>query len=153
MAITIRKEKTNHIGKIVQLHEEAIKGQRKALVRDSVAETLNELLEAVADKLLKQLGMSALNSAKVTAAAIMTGILLLLPETSRCLFPNSRASHLKLLSLSGIPAGRAARKNLSWRCIWQAYPCGVCKILWRPCKAVKWPLHHQRTEQEGVCPH
>ena len=37
--------------KIVQLNEEVIKGQLKELVRCSVEETLNELLEAVADKL------------------------------------------------------------------------------------------------------
>ena len=34
--------------KIVQLNEEVIKGQIKELVRGSVEETLNELLEAVA---------------------------------------------------------------------------------------------------------
>ena len=39
------------IKKIVQLNEEVIKGQLKELVRDSVEETLNELLEAEAQKL------------------------------------------------------------------------------------------------------
>lgn len=37
--------------KIVQLNEDAIKGQLKELVRGSVEETLNELLEAEAEKL------------------------------------------------------------------------------------------------------
>ena len=37
--------------KIVQLNEEVIKGQLKGLVRGSVEETLNELLEAEAEKL------------------------------------------------------------------------------------------------------
>ena len=37
--------------KIVQLNEDVIKGQLKELVRDSVEETLNELLEAEAQKL------------------------------------------------------------------------------------------------------
>ena len=37
--------------KIVQLNEEGIKGQLKELVRGSVEETLNELLEAEANKL------------------------------------------------------------------------------------------------------
>ena len=37
--------------KIVQLNEEVIKGQLKELVRGSVEETLNELLEAGAEKL------------------------------------------------------------------------------------------------------
>ena len=37
--------------KIVQLNEEVIKGQLKELVQGSVEETLNELLEAEAEKL------------------------------------------------------------------------------------------------------
>ena len=37
--------------KIVQLNEEVIKGQIKELVQGSVEETLNELLEAEAEKL------------------------------------------------------------------------------------------------------
>ena len=37
--------------KIVQFNEEIIKGQIKELVRGSVEETLNELLEAEAEKL------------------------------------------------------------------------------------------------------
>ena len=37
--------------KIVQLNEEVIKGQLKELVRGSVEETLNDLLEAEAEKL------------------------------------------------------------------------------------------------------
>ena len=37
--------------KIIQLNEEVIKGQIKELVRRSVEETLNELLEAEAEKL------------------------------------------------------------------------------------------------------
>ncbi len=36
--------------KIVQSNEEVIKGQIKELVRGSVEETLNELLEAEADR-------------------------------------------------------------------------------------------------------
>ena len=37
--------------KILQLNEEIIKGKSKELVRGSVEETLNELLEAEAEKL------------------------------------------------------------------------------------------------------
>ena len=39
--------------KIVQLNEEVIKGQIKELVRGSVVETLNELLEAEAEELTR----------------------------------------------------------------------------------------------------
>ena len=41
--------------KIVQLNEEVIKGQIKELVRGSVEETLNELLEAAKKPLLSKI--------------------------------------------------------------------------------------------------
>ena len=56
--------------KNVQLNEEAIKEQLKELVRGSVEETLNELLEAEAQKQRpRRLGTSAMSSARVAAAA------------------------------------------------------------------------------------
>ena len=51
--------------KIVQLNEEVIKGQLKELVRGSVEETLNELLEAEAEKLTQEPGTSAMSSARL----------------------------------------------------------------------------------------
>jgi len=69
--------------KIVQLNEEVIKGQIKELVRGSVEETLNELLEAEAEKLTKQQGMNGMKPAKATAAATMTGISSRPPARSR----------------------------------------------------------------------
>ena len=58
---------------IVQFNEEIIKGQIKELVRGSVEETLNELLEAEADKLSPRLpATSAVRHVRATAAAIMT---------------------------------------------------------------------------------
>ncbi len=45
--------------KIVQFNEEVIKGQLKELVRGSVEETLNELLEKKSRLLHKRLVMSA----------------------------------------------------------------------------------------------
>ncbi len=46
--------------KIVQLNEEIIKGQIKELVRGSVEETLNELLEKEAESLTQAGDMSIL---------------------------------------------------------------------------------------------
>ena len=60
--------------KIVQLNEEVIKGQLKELVRGSAEETLNELLEAVAEKLTQAVGMSAMSNAKATAAVTTAAI-------------------------------------------------------------------------------
>ena len=91
--------------KIVQLNEEVIKGQLKELVRGSVEETLNELLEAEANKLT---GMSAMSSVRVIVAATTTVISPPLPEMSHSRCPSSRAPHLKPPSLSGIVAVKAA---------------------------------------------
>ncbi len=61
---------------IVQFNEEIIKGQIKELVRSSVEETPNELLEAEAEK-LTQAARYERNEGPVraTAAVIMTEIL------------------------------------------------------------------------------
>lgn len=60
---------------IVQFNEEIIKGQIKKLVRGSVEETLNELLEAEAENSPRQPATSAVRLARATAAVIMTEIL------------------------------------------------------------------------------
>ena len=54
---------------IVQFNEEIIKGQIKELVRGSVEETLNELLEAEAEKLTQVMGagVSVIFAPKVSA--------------------------------------------------------------------------------------
>ena len=54
--------------KIVQLNEEVIKGQIKELVRGSVEETLNELLEQEAERLTQ----AARYERKITATPLIT---------------------------------------------------------------------------------
>ena len=60
--------------KIVQLNEEVIKGQLKELVRGSVEETLNGLLEAEAEKRHKPDVMNAANNGKGIGAVITIAI-------------------------------------------------------------------------------
>ena len=55
--------------------------------------------------------MSEMRLARATAAATMIGILPLPPKMSRSMFPDSRASQLRLLSLSDIAAEKAAWKR------------------------------------------
>lgn len=50
--------------KIVQLNEEVIKGEIRGLVRGSVEETLNGLLEVEIEKLTQVHGMSATSKGK-----------------------------------------------------------------------------------------
>ena len=56
--------------KIVQLNEKVIKGQIKELVRGSVEETLNELLEKEAES-LTQAGSAACRASWTWASATM----------------------------------------------------------------------------------
>lgn len=55
--------------KIVTLNEEVIKGEIRELVRGSVEETLNNLLEAEVDR---RYGRSAVRNGKAIAAGTMT---------------------------------------------------------------------------------
>ena len=59
---------------IVQFNEEIIKGQIKELVRGSVEETLNELLEAEARNSPRQPATSAARPVRAIAAVTMTEI-------------------------------------------------------------------------------
>ncbi len=95
--------------KIVQLNEEIIKGQLKELVRGSVEETLNELLEKKAESLTQAARYERSEpEIRATAAATMTATLLPLPVMLRSTYPGSRAYPSRLPSSSGIAAGRAA---------------------------------------------
>lgn len=111
--------------KIVQLNEEVIKGQLKELVRGSVEETLNELLEAEAEKLTQAARYERNEQRQGYRSGHYNRNLTTTSGDvhSRC--PSSRGSPLRLPSLSGIAAGRVAWKRLSLRCTWLAYPSGV----------------------------
>ena len=67
--------------KIIQLNEAVIKSEIKELVRSSVEETLNELLEAEAEKLTQAAGTSVMSSGRVIAAAITAATSPPLPGT------------------------------------------------------------------------
>ena len=120
--------------KIVQLNEEVIKGQLKELVRGSVEETLNELLEVEAEK-LTQAARYERNEQRQGYRSGHYNRKLLEMSRSRC--PSSRVSLLRLPSLNGTAVGRAVWKRLSLRCTWQAYPSGVWRTLLRPCGAAR----------------
>ena len=93
--------------KIVQLNEEVIKGQLKELVRGSVEETLNELLEAEAEKLTQAARYERNKQRQGYRSGHYSRNLTTTSETllSRC--QNSRESPSRLLLLSGIAAERA----------------------------------------------
>ena len=107
--------------KIVQLNEEIIKGQLKELVRSSVEETLNELLEKEAES-LTQAARYERNEAR---QGYRSGTLPQPPAMSRSTCPGSRAYPSRRPSSSGIAVGRAAWKRLSLRCTLPVSRCAV----------------------------
>ena len=123
--------------KIVQLNEEVIKGQLKELVRGSVEETLNELLEAEAEKLTQ----AARYERNEQRQGYRSG------HYSRNLTTTSGDVALKVPKLKGISFETAiieryrrresSVKRLSLRCTWQAYLFGVWRTSPRCCGAVR----------------
>ena len=105
--------------KIVQLNEEVIKGQIKELVRGSVEETLNELLEKEAESLTQ----AARYERSEARQGYRSG------HYDRNLTTTSGDVTLHMPRLKGvsfetaiidIAAGRAAWRRPSSRCTWQA---------------------------------
>lgn len=123
--------------KIVQLNEEVIKGQLKELVRGSVEETLNELLEGEAKK-LTQAARYECNEQRQGYRSY---------HYNRNLTTTSGDVTLKVPKLKDISFETAIIEQycrresnveeLSLRCIYQAYPSGVRRIEPRPCGAAR----------------
>ena len=111
--------------KIVQLNEEVIKGQLKELVRGSVEETLNELLEAEAEKLTQAARYERNEQRQGYRSGHYSRNLTTTSGDVTLKVPKLKGSPLRPPSLSGIAVGRAVWKKLSLRCTWQAYPSGV----------------------------
>ena len=108
--------------KTVQLNEGIIKGQLNELVRGSVEEALNELLEKEAESLTQ----SARYERSEARQGYRSGHYDRNPPllvTSRSIYRGSRAYPSRRPSSSGIAAGRAAWRRPSSRCIWRASPC------------------------------
>ena len=109
--------------KIVQLNEEIIKGQLKELVRGSVEETLNELLEKEAESLTQ----AARYERSEARQGYRSG------HYNRNLTTTSGDVTLHMPRLKGVsfePAiieryrpAKAAWRRPSSRCIWRASPC------------------------------
>ena len=123
--------------KIVQLNEEVIKGQIKELVRSSVEETLNELLEKEAESLTQAARYECSEARQGNRSGHYDRTLPRPAVTSRSICRGSRAFPSRRLSSSGIAAGRAAWRKHSLRCTWQVFPCAVWRTSPRLCGAAK----------------
>ena len=123
--------------KIVQLNEEIIKGQLKELVRGSVEETPNELLEKEAESLTQAARYERSEARQGYRSGHYDRNLTRPPATSRSTCPGSRVCPSRLPSSSGIAAGRAAWRRRSSRCTWQAFPCAGWRTSRRHCGAAR----------------
>ncbi len=140
--------------KIVQLNEEVIKGQIKELVRGSVEETLNELLEAEAEKLTQAAryerneACQGYRSGHYDRNLTTTSgdVTLKVPKLKGYLFRNS--DHRAVSPASEQRGGSAHRDVPGGRL------CAPRGGYYRgPLGQQGISLHHQRTEQESVCPY
>ena len=123
--------------KIVQLNEEVIKGQIKELVRGSVEETLNELLEAEAEK-LTQAARYERSEERQGYRGGPAGTSPLPRGMSRSRCRASRGSRLRQPSLSGTAVVRAASRKPSLRCTWPAFLRAEWRTSPRPCGAARY---------------
>ena len=126
--------------KILQLNEEVIKGQLKELVRGSVEETLNELLEAEAEKLTQAARYERNEQRQGYRSGHYSRNLTTTSGDVTLKVPKLEGISFELPLLSGIAAGRAVWKRLLLRCTWPAYLSGVWRTSPRPCGAARFLL-------------
>ena len=129
--------------KIVQLNEEVIKGQLKELVRGSVEETLNELLEAEAEKLTqaaryerneqRQGYRSGHYNRNLTTTS--GDVTLKVPKLKGISFETAIIERYRRRESSVEEALIEMWKRLLLKCTWQVYPSGVWRTSPRPCGA------------------
>ena len=119
--------------KIVQLNEEVIKGQINELVRGSVEETLNELLEAEAEKPTQAARYERNEQRQGYRSGHYSRNLTTTSGDVTLKVPKLKGIPLRRLLLSGTAAGKAAWKRLSLKCTWLAYPPGVLRTSPRLC--------------------
>ena len=105
-------------GNIIQLNEKFIQNELKTLVKNSVEETLNALLDAEADKLVQAERYARDEARKGYRAG----------HYDRSFTTQAGEVNLKVPKLKGVNA--LSRKHLL-KCTWLAFPCVVLKALLR----------------------
>lgn len=105
--------------KIVQFNEEVIKGQLKELVRGSVEETLNELLEKEAETLTQAARYERNEARQDYRKGHYDRRLTTTSGDVTLHMPRLKGFLLRLLSLNAIAVMKVVLKMLLSRCIWQ----------------------------------
>jgi hypothetical protein len=110
--------------KIIQLNEEIIKGELKELVRSSVEETLNNLLDQEAKVLTQAAKYERTEARQGYRAGHYDRNLTMTSGNVTLKYLNSKAFPLKLPSSNDIAAGKARWKKPSLKCIWLVFLSG-----------------------------
>ena len=124
--------------KIVQLNEEVIKGQIKELVRGSVEETLNELLEKEAESLTQAARCERSEARQGYRSGHYDRNLTTTSGDVTLHMPRLKGVSFETATPGGIAAVRAAWRKPSLRCTLPASLCAVWRILPRPCGAARY---------------
>ncbi len=68
----MKEDSTTDIGNVIRIDDEGVRGHLDKVVRDTVEETLNAMLDAEADQLCNTLGMSARRDDAIAARGSMS---------------------------------------------------------------------------------
>ena len=123
--------------KIVQLNEEIIKSELKELVRGSVEETLNKLLEKEAEYLTQAARYERSESRQGYRSGHYDRNLTTTSGDVTLHIPRLKGVSFETATPGGIAAGRAAWRRPSSRCTWQAFPCAEWRTSRRHCGAAR----------------
>ena len=123
--------------KIVQFNEEVIKGQIKELVRGSVEETLNELLEAEAEKLTQAAKYERSEDRQGYGSGHYSRNLTTTSGDVTLNVPRLKGISFETAIIERYRRRESSVEELSLRCTWRAYPSGVWRTLQKRCGAAK----------------
>jgi len=117
-------------GNIIQLNEDLIKANLNELVRDTVEETLNALLDHETDELVKAQKYERSESRQGYRSG---QTLRPSPAMSAFMSRNSRDSASRLPSSSATNAVKPRSRKPSLRCILPVFPCAALRTSRRLC--------------------
>ena len=115
-------------GNIIQLNEDLIKNNLKDLVRDSVEETLNALLDHEADELVRAGKYERTGDRKGYRSGHYVRNFGTTSGEVKLRVPKLKASSSRRPSSNATNAVNARSRKPLWRCTLLAYPCAVSKI-------------------------
>ena len=123
--------------KIVQLNEEVIKGQIKELVRGSVEETLNELLEKEAESLTQAARYERSEARQGYRSGHYDRNLTTTSGDVTLHVPRLKGVSFKTAIIERYRRRESSVEEATSRCTWRVFPCAVWRTSRRHCGAAR----------------